>query len=294
MKRSKLLLLTITFLAAVFFTSAAFSYQTYPNLNTDGTTSLSDIIWENIIETKSDGSQRLFLPNDEFTADSTYDFVGVVKIDAINTVTGGTIVQPVNTEFTGVFKYSLSGIALNDATTTDNTDLILTFTLEEDDYMRFYADDTNNFNAGATFNPLNLTEMGTATGASDGTLWMALEGSDGSSFVNNHSILTAPGSDAAKILNYTWFNPTFFSAGGLDLVPQVWPDFAGVAINGGSNTSAIYSETEINPTAGDNFPSFKFKGDDPVYLYATPEPATLMLFGLGLFGLAGLVKRKQA
>jgi hypothetical protein len=81
---------------------------------------------------------------------------------------------------------------------------------------------------------------------------------------------------------------------GYTIVPELWKETSGVVGNYGSHVSDLYYESQLSFVApGSNADGvWQFKSEDPGYLYATPEPTTLVLFGLGLLFGAGAIKRR--
>jgi hypothetical protein len=60
------------------------------------------------------------------------------------------------------------------------------------------------------------------------------------------------------------------------------------------NTPIITSELMVTATSGDGYYSVSQVVANGTAVNATPEPATMALFGVGLVGLAGFVRRKRS
>ncbi|VAV84927.1 hypothetical protein MNBD_DELTA01-855 [hydrothermal vent metagenome] len=87
-----------------------------------------------------------------------------------------------------------------------------------------------------------------------------------------------------------WFDLTTNNTG-YDIIPQLWPETASGPGSGGhlapdgwhpnGHTSQVYLEGSLYNST---IPDWDWRSEDPAYLYAVPEPSTIILLGSGLLG----------
>jgi len=173
------------------------------------------------------------------------------------------------------------------------------------------------FYTGAyTFNPIQADSTFTMiSGVTSGTFWGSL-GLDGTKNTYSYSLtdLTLPGTQA-KVENYEAWNlvtlgPSY-SAGKLELVNDPNETIIGGNINPRLRCTAAdlanpavscsdfagTAEVEFNANsivAGTGNSNWIYVANDPLVLYRTPEPGSMALLGLGLFGLAAGKRRRQS
>jgi hypothetical protein len=233
--------------------------------------------------------ERLIDNNDNGIIDTGDQFEGVLTLTSISDVdsTNFTWHTGVNgDELTGHFMItvaSASGDPLPASSPPAGTGK-LTFTLGANDFINIYYDTTADYSAGTDTS--RATDIANAT---DGILYMQTLGQD---YLYGGNISTTLAGTSS--VNFNWANLTQNNTG-YEIVPMPWKETAGVVGNYGSNVSQIYWETQLSfvaPGSNADKAGWGFKSEDPLYLYATPEPATLLLFGLGLLFGAGALKRK--
>lgn len=295
-------LLLLPFITLCFFLMST-NVMAYPTIQTETIMLGQFFNYENIIKTNAAGDSEVMLPGETFDLTSyDYDFIGVYTLSGLKTSSGSpTWGADQNSELTGAFKYSLG------STETTQYEVFagvyvpaikLNFFIDEadNDFIELYYDDTPDFNIGTTgtaFNPIDAGQMATNTGASnDGDLWLGLYSN--TNLLSSYSyLLPATNPADSKIFNYAWFNPDVFNQPGVELVPQLWPNLYLDNPNNDPIESEIYMESEINLANNAEIPLFTYHSDDPMMFYATPEPSTILIFGFGLIGFAGLVRRRQ-
>lgn len=206
---------------------------------------------------------------------------GIFNITTITDVAGFNTTwtdSPGGDELTGHFQFTVTGGSMNPA-----LGAVVSFGLGSGDFLRAYYDTNDNWNP---------TQANAVARATDGSLYFEVLGSD---------LIEAIARDVVPGVTQTnwWFDLTTNNTG-YPLIPQPWPEVLGGGpfihpfpggVHPTGHTSEVYLEGSIY-----NYGSYgwNWRSEDPAYLYATPEPATMLLVGSGLVGLARFARRKVA
>lgn len=294
MKRS-ILLLSIIFTLLV--SANAFAL---PTLLNEEVNSLDIKNYENIYRADGSGGYTLVLPGEEIQSGDV--FAGIFKVSDISDVNQTNDVDLLGGEVTGYFQATVDSVTI----TNSGADRHVQFADSADSFIRVYFDDKVDGDSNLDWNPgavsalKDIESLASATGANDGELWFASEGSAG--FVDQYTKIVNAGLDNAAITGFNWYNITENNTN-LDFASEIWPQFSGEYWPGVTGQSADgFFQYNISPqvatpgnqTAIDTAANWTFQSVDPGYLYGSqvPEPATIMLLGLGLLGCAGITRKK--
>lgn len=191
-------------------------------------------------------------------------------------------------ELTGAFQLTVANTVNPlplDPLVPTATDSSFNLTLVGTDHFSLYFDVIENWNE-------------TYASAVDGSLWAQVTAG------------TLFESEATKVPNVfqsqntTYANLTTNNTG-YTFVPNFWPETSILGTTAPDFLpigffSEIYMESKLTPLTpqldsttpfGDLF--YQFRSQDPINVYATPEPSTLILLGLGLVGAVGYTRRKK-
>lgn len=268
-----ILYLTIVVMG-IFLASSAYAL---PSLLTNQVTKMKFVNFENWVD--NDGDDMISAGD---------DFYGIFNLTSIGDVGG----DPLKTtwtyggadEITGSFHLSVGddfGSPLPPFS-PPASELKLQFTMDSDDFITFYYDTTPDFDAKQSV--ANAT-----ADAEDGVVWFDISPGD---YIDGYNVTSTTNSN-----NYNWADMTVNNTG-YGIIPMLWKETLGSSNALGSYVADLYFETKLeylDPTNPANeYKNWMFKSEDPVYLYAVPEPNTLLLFGFSLLGFAGIVRRKAS
>lgn len=303
MKKVKLFCFSMMTIALLCVSNNAFAWPTVP---ADFVTNIDLRNYENIVQTALQdityngvdylaGDKIVLTPGADFDFSKwEYDFIGVFNINSLNESTAYEWTDGTNGEYlTGSFQYSITG-----ASPISNGSRTLTVSMDSGDFFTAYLND-NDWNPTAiAAGETSAANMAADADVISGTKWMDAV-SDGFSAQTELSNLTL-NPLTTEIQQFIWMNVDFYQPG-MELVAQEYPTLLGL-FEPPPYTSEVFFDIEIgtiNHDAGLTFAqgghrdvNTSFHSSDPGYFYATPEPATFIMFGIGLLSLAGIVRRK--
>ena len=233
--------------------------------------------------------ERFFDNNNNSIIDTGDRFEGIFTVPTISNVAETVATwQPTAgvDELTGIFKISVVGgsIPIGGGGHID-------FGLGTGDLFEMYYDVTPNWAPFLTLAEYSNPQASTAWGtASDGALYMQILQGTFYEGINDTVANVAS-------VNRNWGDLTF-NGTGYPIVAQQWPELLGgppfahtylEVLHPARHVSDIFWESHLQAygTVG-----WDFKSEDPLYVFATPEPSTFLLFGAGLIGIGIAVRRR--
>lgn len=204
---------------------------------------------------------------------------GIFDVTTISNVTGSNITwQPVPDELTGYFRLTVAYGSMDPALGAQAA-----FTLGPTDVIASFYDTTRDWDP---------TAPDAIARATDGDLYFAILGAD---LIEGLSTDFMPGQTQMN-----WWADLTANGTGYTFLSQLWPEVLGIGafphpvpfppyFHPGGHTSELYLEGSLY-TYG--LYGWDFRSEDPAYVWAIPEPGTILLLGAGLIGL-GVLRRRM-
>lgn len=254
----------------VFLAAPAYAL---PQLLMDEITKMKFTNFENWIDQDGDG---MISAGDDF-----FGILTMTTITDVNSTAGSTTWTDAGPdEITGVFQISVANVSnpfSPDLALPLGSSETVQFEMNTGDFIRMFYDTTPDFDP-------DLPLLQSIATAADGDLWMAVEAGD---YIDGYNETTPTTSN-----NFNWADLTVNNTG-YTIVPLLWKESLGSINPYGSYVADLYFETKLEFLLPGAVGDWRYKSEDPVYLFATPEPGTMGLLGLGLLLGARFVRRRN-
>ena len=273
MKRKATLLMAG--LAAAFTLGVSSASAAPIELFTDQISKLKFVNYENLRDV-----------NQNAVIDAGDVFYGILNVEAITNISGSQDLsaQLVTKELTGFFQISVVGGAIPFGGPGH-----VDFGLLAGDFIDLWV------GTGATKNWDPTSISSGIVEATDGALWASITGNTGFGYEGINDTIISPFSIS---VNRNWADLDVNNTG-YPILKEFYSSAAGepsahtygLGLHGDHFTD-VYFASRLFFNTDPNVPGWQFRSEDPVYVHATPEPATFLLFGAGLVGL-GLAARRR-